>query len=56
MLDKPLDQIAYTDLDQFVKEQWPEGKTVDYKRDSYGNKDDDKKELLKDLSLTGCTS
>lgn len=50
MIDKPLHQITYDDIDQFVNEQWPEGKTVDYKRDLYGGKDDDKKELLKDVS------
>lgn len=50
MIDKPLNQIAFADLDQFVREKWPEGKTVDYKRDPYGNRDEDKKELLKDVS------
>lgn len=50
MIDKPLNQITYADIDQFVQEKWPEGKTVDYKRDSYGNRDEDKKELLKDVS------
>lgn len=50
MIDKPLNQIAYADIDQFVQEKWPEGKSVDYKRDPYGNRDEDKKELLKDVS------
>jgi Putative DNA-binding domain len=50
MIDKPLIQITFADIDQFVQEKWPEGKTVDYKRDQYGNRDDDKKELLKDVS------
>jgi len=50
MLDKPLNQITFTDIDQFVQEKWPEAKTVDYKRDPYGNRDEDKKELLKDVS------
>jgi hypothetical protein len=50
MIDKPLNQIAFADIDQFVQEKWPEGKTVDYKRDGYGNRDEDKKELLKDVS------
>jgi predicted HTH transcriptional regulator len=50
MIDKPLEQITYADLDRFVQEKWPEGKTVDYKRDLYGGKDEDKKELLKDAS------
>ena len=50
MIDKPLNQITYADIDQFVQEKRPEGKTVDYKRDAYGNRDEDKKELLKDTS------
>jgi hypothetical protein len=50
MIDKPLNQITFADIDQFVQEKWPEGKTVDYKRDPYGNRDEDKKELLKDVS------
>ncbi len=50
MLDKPLETITYTDLDQFVQEKWPEGKAVDYKRDLYGRTDDEKRELLKDAS------
>src|SRR5947209_224437 len=50
MIDKLLIQITFADIDQFVQEQWPEGKTVDYKRDPYGNRDEDKKELLKDVS------
>jgi hypothetical protein len=35
VIDKPLNQITYPDIDQFVREQGPEGKTVDYKRDPY---------------------
>src|SRR5437764_9508695 len=50
MIDRPLYQITYADIERFVAERWPEGKTLDYKRDLYGGKDDDKKELLKDVS------
>lgn len=50
MIEKPLDQVQYSDLDTFVKAGWPEGKTVEYKRDTYGSADADKKELLKDVS------
>lgn len=50
MIDKPLEKISFADIDRFVQEKWPEGKTVDYKRDIYGSRDDDKKELLKDVS------
>ena len=52
MFDIPLDRIAYRDIDRFVDEKWPECKTVDYKRDAYGGKDDDKKELLKEWTRT----
>jgi hypothetical protein len=50
MIDIPLTSITFADIDRFVQEKWPEGKTLDYKRDGYGGKDDDKKELLKDVS------
>jgi len=50
MINRPLEKITFADLDAFRQEQWPESKTVDYKRDVYGSKDEDKKELLKDVS------
>lgn len=50
MIDKPLLQITHEDIERLVAERFPEGKTLDYKRDTYGNKDEDKKELLKDVS------
>lgn len=50
MLNKQLDQIGFADIDAFVQESWPEGKTVEYKRDTYGTSDANKKELLKDVS------
>ncbi len=50
MIDKPLAEITFPDVQQFVNEKWPEGTSLDYKRDAYGNSDADKKELLKDVS------
>ena len=50
MIKKPLDQIEYSDIESFVRASWSEGKTVEYKRDTYGSSDADKKELLKDVS------
>jgi hypothetical protein len=50
MIELPLEKISFNDLDQFVQQKWPEGKSIDYKRDAYGNRDEDKKELLKDVS------
>lgn len=50
MIQLPLEKITYRDIDQFVQQKWPEGKSIDYKREAYGNRDEDKKELLKDVS------
>ncbi len=50
MIDKPLEQISYADIERIAQENWPESKTIEYKREAYGLKDDDKKELLKDVS------
>ena len=50
MIDMQLEQINYADIERLVQDEWPEGKTVDYKREVYGAKDEDKKELLKDVS------
>mgnify|MGYP003641952084 CR=1 FL=1 len=50
MIEKQLDQIEFDDIASFVQDRWPEGKKVEYKRDSYGSSDADKKELLKDVS------
>lgn len=50
MLEKPLEQITLVDLEDLVREGIPEGKTIDYKRDTYGRTDSEKKELLKDTS------
>jgi hypothetical protein len=50
MIEIPLERITYDDIDRFTQEKWPEGKSVDYKRHGYGGKDEDKKELLKDVS------
>jgi hypothetical protein len=50
LINRQLNMIAYRDIEEFVSEQWPESKTIDYKKESYGSKDDDKKELLKDVT------
>lgn len=50
MINKPLEGIQFADIDRLVREKRPEGKTLDYKRDTYGGSDNDKKELLKDVS------
>lgn len=44
------DAICEADLAELVAGQVPEGLHLDYKRDSYGPRDEDKRELLKDVS------
>lgn len=50
MFDIPLNRLELEDINRLVEEKWSEGKVLDYKRDAYGDRDDDKKELLKDVS------
>ncbi len=49
-LDKRLDEIEEADLHALKTNQVPEGKTLDYKRDSVGNSDDDKREFRADIT------
>jgi hypothetical protein len=44
------DQITDVDLDELVTAQVPEGPRIEYKRDTYGGSDGDKREALKDIS------
>lgn len=44
------DDIAVNDLNELINVGVPEGLNIDYKRDLYGNSDNDKKEILKDIS------
>ena len=50
MIDKPLEQITFSDIERLFTDQVSEGKTLDYKRETYGFKDEDKREILKDVS------
>ena len=50
MNDVSLYDITFKEIERFVIDRHPEGKSVDYKRDTYGSKDEDRKELLKDVS------
>ena len=45
------DDISVNDLNELINVGVPEGLNIDYKRDLYGNSDEAKKELLKDLLL-----
>jgi predicted HTH transcriptional regulator len=50
VINKSILDITQADIEALITNQVVEGKHLDYKRDTYGNKDDDKKELLKDVS------
>ncbi len=44
------DEISEADLIDLIQAARPEGLTIEYKRDPYGNSDADKKEALKDIT------
>jgi hypothetical protein len=50
MLQKQLDQVSNQDISRLIEAAVPEGKILDYKRELPGNKDEDKKEFLADVS------
>jgi len=45
-----LDKITEADLNNLISNGVPESPTIDYKRDTYGNSDSDKREFLADVS------
>ena len=47
------DEISLDDLEELIKTGIPEGLNIEYKRDLYGNSDNDKREALKDISSFG---
>jgi len=51
-----LDSISGDDLQELVEYKVPEGLNIEYKRELYGGKDSEKKELLKDISSFANTS
>lgn len=44
------DAISEADLQELIEAQVPEGHRIEYKRESYGNTDANKREFLKDIS------
>jgi hypothetical protein len=50
MLEKPIDQITKTDIDELVANQVVEKKTLEYKRDLPGTSDGERKEFLADAT------
>lgn len=50
-IERPdFDQITEADLDELVAALVPEGPRIEYKRDTYGGSDTEKREALKDIS------
>lgn len=47
---KKLSEISEQDLQKLVQNQVQERDTLEYKRDMYGDKDEDKREMLRDIS------
>jgi len=50
IINKPIAQITSSDFQWLIDNQVPEGKHVDFKKETYGGKPEDKKEFLKDIS------
>jgi hypothetical protein len=50
MITKRLGEVTYDDLENLVRSEVREGKTIDYKRDLPGNSEGQKKEFLYDVS------
>ena len=50
MFAKAFDEISLADLQALVDEGIPEGRQLEFKRDHYGRKDDDKREFAADVS------
>ena len=51
----PIEAITEADLQALVEGGVPESRDLDYKRDAYGGRDDDKKEYLADISALANT-
>lgn len=50
MLDKPIDQLAWSDLDALLASQRSEDRQLDVKRTLSGGKDGEARELLADVT------
>jgi hypothetical protein len=56
MLEKDLDQITESDLQELIDNNIPEGKKIDYKKELSRGRDKDKKEFLADVTSFSNTS
>ena len=50
MIEKPIDELCFSDLGRLIENRVRECKTVEYKRELPGMKDSDKKEFLGDIA------
>jgi hypothetical protein len=50
MIPKTLDAVTYADIEMLVAQQVREGRTIEFKRESVGPRDEDKREFLADVS------
>ncbi|TGE93110.1 hypothetical protein C9417_27005 [Rhizobium sp. SEMIA 4088] len=50
MFAREFDDIALSDLQALVEEGIPEGRQLEFKRDHYGRKDEDRREFAADVS------
>lgn len=50
MFEKEFDEISLTDLQALVDEGIPEGRQLEFKRDHYGRRDEDRREFAADVS------
>ena len=50
LLDMTWDKITETEINNLILNGVPESPTIDYKRETYGNSDGDKREFLADVS------
>jgi|GEM_PF-5334827 len=49
LLETPLNRVTEADLVALISAQTPESMRIDYKRQSYGQKESDRTEFLKDI-------
>lgn len=55
MISKKLEEISLADIQSLVRDQARESKTLEFKRDQIGTRDDDKREFLADVSAIANT-
>ena len=55
LLRLPIDSLTLTHLNDLIENKVSESTTLDFKRDTYGSSDADKRELIKDVSALANT-